>query len=70
MKKNKIECRPIVTGNFVKNKDVLKYFNYEIHGDKLLNADYIDSNGLFVGNHQIDISRELEHLFNTINEIK
>lgn len=43
------ETRPIVTGNFAKN-DVLKYFNYEIHGD-LKNADYIDQCGLFIGNH-------------------
>jgi CDP-6-deoxy-D-xylo-4-hexulose-3-dehydrase len=43
------ECRPIVTGNFAKN-EVVKYFNYEIHGE-LKNAEYIDANGLFIGNH-------------------
>lgn len=47
------ECRPIVTGNFAKN-DVVKYFNYEIHGE-LKNAEYIDTHGLFVGNHHYPI---------------
>ena len=47
------ECRPIVAGNFAKNA-VMQYFDYEIHGS-LTNADYIDANGLFVGNHHYPI---------------
>ncbi|MEQ3669423.1 MAG: pyridoxamine 5-phosphate oxidase, partial [Pseudophaeobacter sp.] len=47
------ECRPIVAGNFAKNQ-VMQYFDYEIHGS-LTNADYIDANGLFVGNHHYPI---------------
>jgi CDP-6-deoxy-D-xylo-4-hexulose-3-dehydrase len=47
------ECRPIVTGNFAKN-EVVKYFNSEIHG-QLSNAEYIDQNGLFIGNHHYPI---------------
>jgi CDP-6-deoxy-D-xylo-4-hexulose-3-dehydrase len=59
---NKIgfECRPIVTGNFTKN-EVVKYFNYEIH-EKLKNAEYIDKNGLFVGNHHYSISEAIDEL--------
>lgn len=68
MTKNAIECRPIVTGNFVKNTEVLKYFNFEIH-EKLINADYIDKNGIFVGNHHVDIRAELEHLNKVISAI-
>lgn len=45
------ECRPIVAGNFTKN-DVIKYFDYEIFG-KMHNAEHIDVNGLFIGNHHI-----------------
>lgn len=55
-----IECRPIVAGNFAKN-EVMKYFNYEIHGE-LTNAELIDRNGLFVGNHQFDISQQIDYL--------
>jgi len=54
---NGIECRPIVTGNFAKN-EVLEYFDYEISGS-LRNAEYINENGFFVGNHQIDIKEML-----------
>jgi CDP-6-deoxy-D-xylo-4-hexulose-3-dehydrase len=54
------ECRPIVTGNFTKN-EVVKYFNYEIH-NKLKNAEYIDKNGLFVGNHHYPIAEAIDAL--------
>ncbi len=47
------ECRPIVAGNFAKN-EVVKYFNSEIHG-ALKNAEHIDKNGLFIGNHHYPI---------------
>lgn len=47
------ECRPIVAGNFTKN-EVLNYFEYEIHG-KLQNAEHVDTNGLFIGNHHYPI---------------
>lgn len=59
--KNKIEFRPIVTGNFLKNKKVLEYFDFEVHGN-VRNAEYLDKNGFFVGNHQIDISKEISFL--------
>jgi CDP-4-dehydro-6-deoxyglucose reductase, E1 len=47
------ECRPIVAGNFAKN-EVVKYFDSEVHGT-LKNAEHIDQNGLFVGNHHFPI---------------
>ena len=54
------ECRPIVAGNFAKN-EVMKYFDYEIHGN-LTNADYIDAQGLFVGNHHYPIPEAVDAL--------
>lgn len=51
------ECRPIVTGNFAKN-EVLQYFDYEIHGS-LENADKIDTDGLFIGNHHYPIEEAI-----------
>ena len=56
-----IECRPIVTGNFLKNKEVLEYFDYEISGT-LDASEYLDKHGLFVGNHQNDIEKEIKLL--------
>lgn len=47
------ECRPIVAGNFAKN-EVVKYFDSEVYGN-LKNAEHIDSNGLFIGNHHYPI---------------
>lgn len=58
---NGIDCRPIVTGNFLKNKEVLAYFDYEVFGDTK-NAEYIDQNGLFVGNSQTELTAEITHL--------
>jgi len=54
------ECRPIVAGNFAKN-EVVKYFDSEVHG-VLKNADHIDKNGLFVGNHHYPILEAFEAL--------
>jgi dTDP-4-amino-4,6-dideoxygalactose transaminase len=65
--KKSIDCRPIVTGNFLKNTEVLKYFDYEVSGT-LENAEYIDAHGLFVGNHQVDIANEINFLYQTINK--
>ena len=58
---NNIECRPIVTGNFLKNKEVLEHFNYEVFGS-VENAEYIDKNGLFVGNHHVGITSQIDYL--------
>lgn len=57
---NNVETRPIVAGNFV-NNPVIKYFNYSIHG-MLTNAEYLDKNGLFIGNNDKDLTEELEYL--------
>ena len=54
------ECRPIVAGNFARNS-VLKFFNYDIHGD-LVNADHVDKSGLFVGNHHYSIAEAIDVL--------
>ena len=60
LQNNQVDCRPIVAGNFVRN-EVMKYFNYTTHGD-LANADYIHDNGLFIGNHHINMEKELKIL--------
>ena len=58
--KNKIDSRPIVTGDFTKN-DVMKFFNYEIH-NSLKNANHLHYNGFFLGNSHKDLSEELNYL--------
>ena len=61
-----VECRPIVAGNFAKN-EVVKYFNHEICGE-LINAQWIDKNGLFVGNNQVDIRAQIDLLAKTLSK--
>lgn len=48
-----IEHRPILTGNFTNSK-AIEHYDYTIHGE-LTNADYIEKNSLFIGNHHYPI---------------
>ena len=57
---NGFEVRPIVTGNFAKNK-VMKYFDYTVHNE-LKNSDYIDAHGLMIGNHHYGIETAVDAL--------
>ncbi|KZN51392.1 DegT/DnrJ/EryC1/StrS family aminotransferase [Pseudoalteromonas luteoviolacea] len=65
LREHGIECRPIVTGNFLKNKEVLEFFDYEI-GSSIECAEYIEEHGLFVGNHQVDLTEQLTLLSNAL----
>jgi len=64
---NQVECRPIVSGNFVKN-EVLKYFDYRVVGT-LKNAEKVDTSGLFLGNHHYDISDQINHAAQVIKNL-
>jgi CDP-6-deoxy-D-xylo-4-hexulose-3-dehydrase len=64
--KYQIDVRPIVTGNFCRNK-AIRYMNYEIH-DSLDNADIIHDEGFFVGNHSKKNHDKIELLFNVLKE--
>lgn len=61
---NKIDSRPIVTGDFTKNT-VMKFFNYEIH-KTLENADHLHYQGFFLGNSHVDLTEELMYLKNIL----
>jgi len=54
LEKRGFECRPIVAGDFTKNK-VVEYFDKDIPSS-LEAAQVIDKNGLFIGNHHINMS--------------
>ena len=54
------EVRPIVAGNFT-NNPVMAHIPHRVHG-KLENADYIDKNGLFIGNHHYKIDEAIDAL--------
>lgn len=61
---NNIECRPIVAGNFTKNK-VIEYFDYTIYGD-LVNSNILHNNGLFIGNHHFNVKDDLDKIYELI----
>lgn len=54
------ECRPIVAGDFTKNR-VCDYFDSTIHSS-VTNAEVIDKAGLFLGNHHFSLSEALHIL--------
>jgi CDP-6-deoxy-D-xylo-4-hexulose-3-dehydrase len=64
---HKIDVRPIVAGNFAKN-EALRWFEYEIHGE-LKNADDLDVNGFFIGNHHYELAEQFDLLRAALNEL-
>ncbi len=64
--KNNIEYRPIVAGNFTKNK-VIEYFNYTIFGN-LNNSNILHDNGLFIGNHHFNVKTQLDEIYKLLIE--
>ena len=60
LKRNDVEVRPIVTGNFLK-QPALKYINYKVSG-KIEAAQYIHQNGIYIGNHPINIKNKLKKI--------
>lgn len=54
-----IEVRPIVAGNFTRNK-VINFLNYSIFGD-LTASDYIHENGFFIGNYGRNNFKEIDY---------
>jgi len=63
-----IESRPIVAGNFARNPVI----NYLDHApiSSLPVADEIHFDGLFVGNHHFDLSKELDLLGHVLEEFR
>ena len=63
-----IEVRPIVAGNFTRQK-ALAFLDYSISGN-LENADYIHDNGFFVCNHSIEMSENINLLIDVLKSVK
>jgi CDP-6-deoxy-D-xylo-4-hexulose-3-dehydrase len=56
----RIDTRPIVTGNFL-NNPVIELLDHNAFGE-MTNADRIDQDGLFIGNHHYPIAEPLAQL--------
>lgn len=61
-----IECRPIVAGNFTRNP-VLEHLNYASFTD-FPNADELHTDGLFIGNHHMDLSEDIREIAKVLSE--
>jgi CDP-6-deoxy-D-xylo-4-hexulose-3-dehydrase len=68
LSENKVETRPIVAGNFMKNP-VIEYINY-IDNYDYENADYIHNNGFFIGNDITDLKNNIDNVYDLIKGIK
>lgn len=65
--RNGVEVRPIVAGNFTRNR-VIKYMDYTIYGT-LDNADFIHDNGFFVGNHSKEDFEGIDYFIDCLKKI-
>ncbi|MEC8265787.1 MAG: DegT/DnrJ/EryC1/StrS family aminotransferase [Pseudomonadota bacterium] len=63
--KERIETRPIVSGNFLKNP-VEKYYKYSVYGE-LKNIKDVDENGFFVGNSHKDLKPQIQKLYEVLD---
>lgn len=68
LNKAEIDSRPIVTGNFTRNP-VIEHLPHTPLVP-LPAADDIHENGLFVGNHHYDLSKELDLLVETLTKFE
>lgn len=66
-RRRQIETRPILAGNFAR-KEVVRWFNHEVHG-QLKNADLIDTNGFFLGNHHYALDGAFALVRDALNEL-
>lgn len=62
-----IDTRPIVAGNFL-NNPVIDHLNHDVSGE-MKNADRIDQDGLFIGNHHYPIAEQLAHLRDIVGSL-
>ena len=65
LRKAQVEVRPIVAGNFTRNK-VIEHMDYIIPAP-LTNADDIHYNGFFVGNHSKNNFAEIDYFVDVLN---
>ena len=61
-----IESRPIVAGNYTKNK-AIEYMDYEIPFE-LKNSDEIHNSGFFIGNHSINNNDEVDYFIEILKK--
>jgi CDP-6-deoxy-D-xylo-4-hexulose-3-dehydrase len=66
--RNKVETRPIVAGNFTLNP-VMKHLKFNPILN-LPNSNLIHNEGFFIGNHHLDVTRELKEVHSLLVEFE
>jgi CDP-6-deoxy-D-xylo-4-hexulose-3-dehydrase len=66
LKDKDIGYRIITGGNFLRH-DAIRYFDYECFGE-MKNADTAHDWGFFVGNHPLDLSRQIEEFHKVLTQ--
>ncbi|WP_232844856.1 DegT/DnrJ/EryC1/StrS family aminotransferase [Paracoccus onubensis] len=67
LREAEIECRPIVTGNFL-NNPVISKLDHSI-GSEIVAAERVDRDGLFVGNHHYPIEPQITRLREVVQSV-
>lgn len=67
-KKEGVESRPIVAGNFMRNP-VIEYLDCISNNDYSV-ANHIHENGLFIGNDIRDLRKEIDEVFNIVKGVR
>lgn len=63
-----IDCRPVVAGDFTQNP-VLRHLDHTIPFP-LRNAAEVHEKGLFVGNQQVDLTPQIQHLADSLSALQ
>ena len=66
LKKNKIDYRPIIIGNFLRSESI-KYYDILNKKELLINCDYVHKNGFMIGNSHIDLKKQISYLHNSLS---
>lgn len=64
---NQIESRPVVAGNFLRQR-VLRHLKYESFGSFEV-VEKLDTRGMYLGNHPISLAAQIEKAWSVIREI-
>ena len=58
----------IITGGCFLRHDVIKFYDYEVHGNGVPNAEIAHDNGFFVGNHAMDLTAQIKRLREVLDQ--
>ncbi len=65
LKKNNIDYRPVIIGNFLKSESI-KHYDIINKNQILCNCDYVHKNGFMIGNSHINLKKEILLLYNSL----